>query len=816
MTIIDCYRYVMAYVRITKQFAQIYEELMEKEQGLFRQVAVLGSGVMGAQIAAHLANAGIPVRLYDLADTTSDKLLLLKRALKTLTTLKPPPLASPALIEHIQIGTYDAHLTSLKSCDLVIEAVSERYPVKQALYEKIHPHLHENAIFASNTSGLSINHLAECLPPSLRTRFCGIHFFNPPRYMSLVELIPTADINPQLLDVLETFLVMNLGKGVVRAKDTPCFIANRIGVFSVLSILKHAQYFELTPEIVDVLTGVNIGRPKSATYRMMDIIGLDTIQYVLNTLSEQLPNDPWHEYFQLPDWLQDLIAQGALGQKTGKGIYHKKEGLIQVYDPSSRTYREPNILIDSDIKRILKEKSIANRFQQLRASSRPQARFLWAIFRDLFHYSAYHLEDIAETVRDVDLALRWGFAWQMGVFELWQTIGWNEIRTWIEADRHADKKASPIALPEWVNDVDAVYSPQGAFSPAKKQVLKRSTLAVYQRQVAPERVLAEESMQAYTVWENEDARLWHMKDDLLILSFKTPLNTINEGVLDAIFEGVRLAEEHFSALILWQLDSTIFSAGANLKDLIPLLPKNDKPGILRIIEKFQRAANALRYSLIPTIAAIRGKALGGGCELAMHCDLRVAALESYPGLVEVAIGVLPAGGGLKEFARRIWNGSKTSDPFPTLMRYFTTIAKGEVANSALDAKEKGYFHANDVIVMNNHEVLHVAKQHAKALAASAYRPPIKETIGVMGEAGLARLQMHLVNYWKANFISDYDYEITREIATVICGGALAYNTRVPEEWFLRMERETFAKLAIHPLTQARIQHMLETGKPLRN
>ncbi len=373
---------------------------------LIRKAAVLGAGVMGAQIAAHLANANVKPILFELAAEGKDKNANVTKALDGLTKLNPSPLATASAVKQITPANYDENLAWLKDCDLVIEAISERMDWKKSLFEKVAPHIGPNAIFASNTSGLSIAELAKTLPAELRKRFCGIHFFNPPRYMRLVEIIPTADTDPAILDRLETFLTTTLGKGVIRAKDTPNFVANRVGVFSMLATMHHTLAFKLGFDEVDALTGPAIGRGKSATYRTADIVGLDTMAHVVKTLGDTLPADPWAAYYKAPEWLSQLIAKGALGQKTKGGIYVKKGKDILVLDVAKQDYRAQSGAIAEEVQAILKEKSPSQQFAKLRASKHPQAQFLWAIFRDVFHYSAVHLAEIAHCARDVDFAVR--------------------------------------------------------------------------------------------------------------------------------------------------------------------------------------------------------------------------------------------------------------------------------------------------------------------------------------------------------------------------------------------------------------------------
>ncbi|OIR17273.1 putative 3-hydroxyacyl-CoA dehydrogenase [mine drainage metagenome] len=825
-----------------------------------RKVAVLGAGVMGAQIAAHLVNANVETLLFELPAKEGDPNGNVNKALDGLKKLEPAPASSPARIAYIQPANYDQHLDKLRECDLIIEAIAERMDWKSDLYRKVAPYVGEHAIFASNTSGLSINQLAQAFPENLRHRFCGIHFFNPPRYMHLVELIPCTTTEASLLDELETFLVSTLGKGVVRAKDTPNFIANRVGVFSMLATKHHAAAFNLGFDTVDALTGRYLGRPKSATFRTLDVVGLDVFAHVVNTMRENLTEDPWHKHFELPSWFQYLVDQGSLGQKTKRGVYQKIGKEIHVLDLHTREYRLSDAKVDDGVKDILRERDWAKKLAGLRSNPHPQAQFLWAVFRDVFHYCALHLEVIANNARDFDFAVRWGFGWDNGPFEIWQAAGWQQVSGWIAADIAAGKAMAATPLPAWVTDPArlAVHGMHGSYAPADNTYQPRSALPVYRRQLYPDRLLGEVRVYGETVFETDEVRLWHTGDSIAILSFKSKMHTVSNEVLDGILRAVHEAEQHFSALILWQTEPP-FSAGANLLQLMQGMqePAPDEglfgrfkqaasrvkytiagggglgeivnaatgnvPKVEAVVAKFQQTSMRLKYAQVPTIAAVDGLALGGGCEFSIHCSRIVATLESYIGLVEVGVGLLPAGGGCKEMAQRAaaealrFANDNRVDVFPYLRKYFQNIAMGEVAKSAEMAREMGYLRQSDRIVLNRFELLHIAKEEARALNATAYRPPLHQRqIAVAGRTGIATLQAAMLNMLEGNFISEHDYNIGSRVAETLCGGDVDAGSLVDEQWLLDLERRHFMELLGHFKTQDRIEYMLKNGKPLRN
>jgi len=782
-----------------------------------RKAAVLGAGVMGAQIAAQLTNAGVETVLFDLPAKEGPKSGIALKAIANLQKLSPAPLAEPGLGGAIIPANYDDDLEQLRDVDLVIEAIAERMDWKLDLFGKIAGHLSPTAIVGSNTSGLSINTLAEALPEDMRHRFCGVHFFNPPRYMHLLELTPARLTDPAVVEGLEAFLTTIAGKGVVIAKDTPNFIGNRIGVFSMLSTMVHTGQFKLGFDTVDALTGPAIGRPKSATYRTADVVGLDTMAHVIQTMADTLPDDPWHAYFKSPAWLTALIEKGALGQKTGAGFYRKVGKEIRVLDVAKQDYVPSAQKTSDEAAQILAIKDPAEKFGKLRASADPQAQFLWAIFRDLFHYTAYHLADIADTARDVDFAIRWGYGWKLGPFETWQAAGWQQVAKWIAEDIDAGKAMSKAPLPAWVTDGrDGVHGKQGSWSAAKGTYQPRSQHPVYRRQLFPDPILGERHDHGTTVWENDGIRLWTLGDDGIgIVSFKTKMHTVNDHVLDGIQHAIGIAEEKLKAVVIWQ-EAEPFSAGADLKGALGLLQAGRYDDFGKMVANFQRTSMRIKYSLVPVVAAVRGLALGGGCEFQMHSARTVAALESYIGLVEAGVGLLPAGGGLHELAIRAAHANP-ADPFEALKKVFETVAMAKVSGSALDAKRLGLLRDSDVVVANADELLYVAKQVAGALAETGYRPPLPaRAIPVAGDVGTATFKASLVNMLAGYFISGHDMDIATRIADTLCGGAIERGSTVDEEWLLALERRHFVELAKTEKTQARIAHTMSTGKPLRN
>ncbi len=797
-----------------------------------RKVAVLGAGVMGAQIAAHLVNCKVSVVLFDLPAKEGPKSGIVTKAVEGLKKLKPAPLGAPGDAALIQQANYEEHLGLLAECDLVIEAIAERMDWKLALYQRIAPALAPHAIVASNTSGLSITKLSEVLPEDIKPRFCGIHFFNPPRYMALVELINTPTTNPDVLDQLEAFVTTALGKSVVRAMDTPNFIANRVGIAGMLATMKEAETFGLSYDVVDDLTGKKLGRASSGTFRTADVVGLDTMAHVIKTLQDNLgpdtpANDPFFPTYATPKVLATLIEKGALGQKVGAGFYKKVGKDILRLDAASGEYMAGGGKADDIVARILK-KPPAERLKLLRESKNPQAQFLWAILRDGFHYAAVHLADVAESARDVDFAMRWGFGVSQGPFELWQAAGWLQVAQWVAEDIEAGKALSAAPLPSWVFEGPVaanggVHRAEGSWSAAHARWVAPSTLPVYARQHFRESVFgagAPEPLKAGTeVFKNDEVRVWTLDGEVLIASITAKLHLISPTVTEGLVKAVELAEASYKGLVIWSPDD-VFSAGANLEALMPVFMKSGAKGIAPEEKKLQDAMLRIRYANVPVVSAIRGIALGGGCELAVYSAKRVAAMESYMGLVEVGVGLIPGGGGLAYIARRAAEmasaGNANADIFQFVRDGFTNAAMAKVGTSAIESRQLGYLLWSDVIVPNKDELLFVAIQQAKAMFESGYRAPAKALFPVAGRNAIATIKAQLANMRDGGFLSAHDFHISSLIADVVCGGDVDAGSLVTEEYLMALERKHFCSLLENEKSQARIMGMLQTGKPVRN
>ncbi len=793
-----------------------------------RKVAVLGAGVMGAQIAAHLVNVRVPVLLFDLAAKEGPKNGIALKAIDGLKKLKPSPLGVVDDADLITPANYDEHLALLAECDLVIEAIAERTDWKHALYARIAPHLAPHAIVATNTSGLPIHTLAEPLADDVAKRFCGVHFFNPPRYMFLVELIAAPRTDAAILDQLEAFCTTTLGKGVIRAKDTPNFIANRVGIAGLLTTMVEAERYGLNFDVVDDLTGKRLGRASSGTFRTVDVVGLDVVGHVIRTLQDQLnpDTDPFHAHFATPAVLKTLLDKGNLGNKTKAGFYKRAGRDVLRFDLAAGDYVPAGEKADEVYGRMLKRPA-AERMLLLRTAEGPQGQFLWALMRNSFHYAALHLQSIADNARDVDQAMRWGFGMSQGPFEVWQEAGWAQVAQWVQDDIDAGRALCKAPLPDWVfkgpvAERGGVHQPEGSWNPATGTFVPPRRLPVHARQHFPESVLGAQA-QAFssagrTLHEDDAIRLWTLDEKVLIASIKTKMHAISPDVAEGLIQAVDLAEAEFEGLVIWSGDEP-FSAGADLQAMLPAFMIQGVSAIDEAEAMLQQGMLRLRYAQVPTVAAVRGLALGGGCEMAVYCAHRVVHMESYIGLVEVGVGLVPGAGGLAYIARRAAENSLVStdrDLLKFLTEGFTAAAMAKVGTSALESRKLGFVLDSDTIVAHKDELLYVATAQARAMFNAGYRPPLKRLFPVAGRNARATITGQLINMRDGGFVSAHDFFIATQIVNVLTGGDVDAGTLVSEEYLMALERQAFTTLVQHPKTQERILGMLNTGKPLRN
>jgi 3-hydroxyacyl-CoA dehydrogenase len=715
-----------------------------------REVAVLGAGTMGAQIAAHFANAGIPALLFDISRDVA------REGLERARALRPDPFFTPSGHTLIKTGSFDDDLAGVASCDWILEAVVERLDVKQTLFTKIESHRRADAIISSNTSGIPIAALAEGRSESFKKHFLGTHFFNPPRYLHLLEIIPIPETDSTVIDAVSAFADRRLGKGVVLAKDTPNFIANHIGLFGVMQVFRALAAGDYTIEEIDAITGPAIGRPKSATFRTMDIAGIDVLAHVSRNLAERLESPEDRAQFELPSLVSDLVQRGWVGAKAGQGFYKKaSDGEILTLDPSSMEYRkqQPARLPSLDAAR-----SIDNTGERIRLLVNAEdkvGRFLRATLVPTLEYANRVAPHIAHDPSDVDNAMRWGFGWELGPFETLRRLG----RT------------------------------SGTISelPSKKVVKK-----------------------------NAGASLVDVGDGVLAVEFHSKMNAIGGDTIQMLHAGVKEAAANFAALIVAN-DAVNFSAGANLMLLLLEAQEGNWDEVDMMVRAFQGATMALKHADVPVVVAPAGLALGGGCEIALHADRVQAAAETYMGLVEVGVGLIPGGGGTKEMlARAMENAPSTTDPLPAVQRVFETIAFAKVSTSGPDARRLGYLRDADGISMNRDRLQQDAKAIALARVPDYVRPLPRTAVRVGGSGLLATLKLGVHLALRAGRISDHDALIARKLAWILAGGDAPHPTTLSEQQLLDLEREAFLSLCGERKTQERIAHTLKTGKPLRN
>jgi 3-hydroxyacyl-CoA dehydrogenase len=785
----------------------------------FRTAAVLGAGVMGSQIAAHLANAGLIVHLLELPAKTSNKNELVETAFKKALKLSPPIFFTQKTAHRVILGNFDEHFHRLADVDWVIEAVVENLAIKQQLMERLEGVIRDDAVVSTNTSGLPIHAIAQGRSDSFRKRFLGTHFFNPPRYLKLLELIPTPDTDPQILARMKWFGNLHLGKGVVVAKDTPNFIANRIGMYATMLGLRALTEQGYTIEEIDTLTGTITGRPKSGTFRTGDLVGLDTLMYVADNLYPAIPQDESREVFRVPNLLRKLVETGTLGVKTGQGFYKKQGKEILSINPATLAYEPAKPLNLGDIEAIGKIPDLKERLRVLYQDSGRGGAFFRQSILQILGYSARRIPEIADIPAEIDRAIRWGFGWELGPFEIWDVLGFETVL--------ADMKAADILVPEWLEKMHS--SGVGGFYQkdkvawAEQKVIDACAKCITQQQQIPvdEIHLATIKADAKNIlWQNSEAALLNLGDGVVLYEFRSKGNTLTLKVVEGLTEVLDILEtSDYRGLVIGN-DSPTFSAGANLGEMAMLAQTENGRGIADLIVKFQSLLQRMKYFPKPIVAAIVGRVLAGGCEFVLACPHVVAAAETYIGLVELSVGLIPGAGGILRTVTWAADRAATESPQhiqPFLRQVFETIGTAKVSNSAYEGQELGFLSPTTKIVMNADHRLFVAKEEVLRLECEGYiPPPQRNAIMVLGRPARAMLEHAAYVLHQGGFISEYDNYLANRLAYVMTGGELTAPALVDENYLLQLERESFLPLLQQPKTQERMAHMLKTKKPLRN
>ena len=790
------------------------------------KVAVLGAGVMGSTIAAHLANAGMRVLLLDVvpkeptADEQAAGLGLADPAVRNrlaaagragLEKLKPAPLYLPAYASRIEVGNLEDDLPRLAGCDWVIEVVVENLEVKRRLLGRIAPHLRADAVLSTNTSGLSVNALADALPEPLRPRFLVTHFFNPPRYLRLVEIVSSRFTDPTVAARMAELLRVRLGKGIVTGKDTPNFVANRIGVFAMCNAIRHMVDLGLTVEEVDAVSGPATARPKSACFRTADLVGLDTLLHVARNSYELLPDDEQREQFRLPPFVEQMVARGLLGNKTKGGFFRKEKGEgkgVSYLDHRTGEYvpaKKPRFASVEATKGV---DDPARRLQAVLAGKDPAAELAWRNLRDTLVYAFNRIPEIADDVVNVDAAMRWGFGWELGPFEMLDAIG---VPAFV-----ARAAADGVAIPAALRGIERFYQEEKG----RRRFLDVAGGGAW-RDVprAPDHLdLTLLRKAGAEVERNGGASVIDLGDGVFCLEFHSKMNAIGGDVLAMIHKAIRRAEADGRGLVIANEGVPAFSAGANLMLLAVAIAEGAFDEVALTVSAFQKAMMAVKTAKVPVVAAPHGLALGGGCEVCLHATALNPLAETYMGLVEIGVGLLPAGGGTKELALRAIRLAERyeTDVQPFVVKGFTAIAMANVSTSADELRGMGILRDGDQVTLGPDRLVHDAKQRAIALSAN-FRPAEPAIdLRAPGRSVAASLSAQLWNMRMGGFITEYEEKLGRTIAGVITGGDVPAGTPLTEQDLLDLEREAFLKLCGEKKTLERIQHMLKKGKPLRN
>ncbi|MBN9299536.1 MAG: 3-hydroxyacyl-CoA dehydrogenase/enoyl-CoA hydratase family protein [Filimonas sp.] len=789
---------------------------------VIKKVAVLGSGVMGSRIACHFAGVGLQVLLLDIvpkdlpADAKpAERNKIVNDALQAAIKSNPSPVYTKDVLKRITTGNFDDNMKDIASCDWVIEVVVERLDIKKSVYEKVEQFRKPGTLITSNTSGIPINMLSEGRSEDFKKNFCGTHFFNPPRYLRLLEIIPTKNTDPAVVDFLMHYGDLYLGKTTVLAKDTPAFIANRIGVFGIMSIFNSMQKLGLTIDEVDALTGPVIGRPKSATFRTADVVGIDTLVNVAKGVAQNCPDDEAKDIFAIPAWLEKMVENKWLGDKTGQGFFKKTKGAggdkeILVLNLDTLEYearKKPKFATVETAKPI---EDLKTRLKALVAGTDKAGEFFRHFHYALFSYISFRIPEISDELYRVDDAMQAGFGWEIGAFESWDVLG---VAKTTEAMKAAGYKVAP-----WVDEMIAA----GNKSFFKVENGKRYSYDVatktYKLIPGGESFIILDNYKDKIVWKNSNAALYDIGDDVVGLKWNTKMNSIGSEVLEAVNKSIGIAEEKFKGLVIAN-DGANFSAGANVGMIFMFAIEQEYDELDMAIRMFQNTMMRTRYSSVPVVVAPHGLTLGGGCEMNLHADKVFAAAETYIGLVELGVGLIPGGGGTKEFVLRAGDEMHEDEPETiTLKNRFLTIATAKVATSGLEAYDLGILRkGHDVVVMNQGRRIAEAKAAILEMHEQGYITPVqRKDVKVLGRSALGALYAGINGMWRANYATDHDALVARKLAYVMCGGDLSEQSLVSEQYLLDLEREAFLSLCGERKTLERIQGVLKTGKPVRN
>jgi 3-hydroxyacyl-CoA dehydrogenase len=787
-----------------------------------KKVAVLGSGVMGSRIAAHFAGIGLQVLLLDIAPKDlpedakpAERNKIVNDALAAAAKSNPSPLYTKDVLKRITTGNFTDNMKDIATSDWIIEVVVERLDIKQSVFTEVEKFRKPGTLITSNTSGIPIHMMAEGRSDDFKKHFCGTHFFNPPRYLRLLEIIPTPFTDPEVIDFLMHYGDLYLGKTTVLAKDTPAFIANRIGVFGMMAIMNTMEKLQLTVDEVDALTGPVIGRPKSATFRTADVVGIDTLVKVAKGVHDNCPEDEAKEIFNIPSWLNKMIENNWLGDKSGQGFFKKVKGAdgskdIQVLNLQTLEYQPRSKPKFATLEAAKPIEDLNSRLKALVSGTDKAGDFYRQFHYALFSYISHRIPEISNELYRVDDGMMAGFGWEIGAFESWDVLG---VAKTVEA-----MKAAGYSVAPWVEEMLA----KGNRSFYKVENGKRLAYDVstgeYKKLPGGEAFLVMKNFANETVWKNSACRTYHLGDDVLGLEWYTKMNSIGGEVLEGIQKSISLAEDKYKGLVIAN-EGANFSAGANVGMIFMLAIEQDYDEIDMAIRMFQNTMMRVRYSSIPVVLAPHGLALGGGCEICLHADKVIAAAETYTGLVEVGIGVIPGGGGTKEFVLRAADEMHHGEPETiTLQNRFLNIATAKVATSGYEAFEMGiYRKGTDEVSVNIGRRIAEAKKAVINLYDDGYTMPVQRTdIKVLGRSGLGAMYAGINGMHRGKYATDHDVTVAKKLAYVMCGGDLSEQTLVSEQYLLDLEREAFLSLTAEKKTLERIQSILKTGKPLRN